>query len=280
MIPCEIREVLEKRFEAGECSIHPYHKWTYVEGHRVIQRLNDAFEAGWSHRVTERWREGDTLCVVVRFSANTAWQNEHGFREETTVEHDGIGCADVKYRKCKKRTCEECATNPNHAGAVDIGSDWKSAATDGLKKAATHLVVALHLYNSEDPIHFDTREDHHRRKGERMTPNFNTGIQGGGGWVDPAADRTKRVEAVATVVDKCGKCGGGVWDHREKSATGWRGPVFKCKDKACDWVQWKNSSPKPVISPIAPAPAEPVIEVERFDGPAGPQPPSQDDIPF
>ena len=256
-IPFEIREVLEKRFEPGECSIHPYHKWTYVEGHRVIHRLNDAFEGGWSHTIINRWREGDTLMVTVRVTADMFWMNEHGMREETTVSHEGFGSADVKFRKCKARTCDICPTNPNHMGPVDIGGDWKAAATDGLKKASTHFGVALHLYDGADAIHHDTREAHHRRKGERMTPNFNTSIGGG-----PTPQRQPALPAqsppqqqqapqqqAAGDIPQCEKCGSDVWNNREKCAGGWRGPVFKCKDRACDWVKWKEKTEAPPAQP-------------------------------
>ena len=36
----------------------------------------------------------------------------------------------------------------------------------------------------------------------------------------------------------CPTCGGETYDNRQKVAGGWKGPVFKCKDKGCGWVQW------------------------------------------
>lgn len=47
----------------------------------------------------------------------------------------------------------------------------------------------------------------------------------------------------------CGKCGGETWNNTEKVKGGWNGPVFKCKDKSCDWVMWppkgeKKSAPQ------------------------------------
>ena len=36
----------------------------------------------------------------------------------------------------------------------------------------------------------------------------------------------------------CPQCGSETWDNSEKVKTGWRGPLRKCKDKACNWVLW------------------------------------------
>lgn len=43
----------------------------------------------------------------------------------------------------------------------------------------------------------------------------------------------------------CPKCNSDTWDNAEKVATGWRGPLYKCKNKDCDWVAWPpKSTPK------------------------------------
>ena len=46
----------------------------------------------------------------------------------------------------------------------------------------------------------------------------------------------------------CPKCGSECWDNAQKVATGWRGPLWKCKNQSCDWVQWppkeKSAAPK------------------------------------
>ena len=52
---------------------------------------------------------------------------------------------------------------------------------------------------------------------------------------------------------QCPTCGSDCWDNREKVAGGWKGPVWKCKDKDCAWVEWppkgvakKPASPEPM----------------------------------
>ena len=51
----------------------------------------------------------------------------------------------------------------------------------------------------------------------------------------------------------CPKCNASeVWENAEKVAGGWRGPLRKCKDKNCGWIQWP---PKPKNEPKAEAKA-------------------------
>ena len=46
----------------------------------------------------------------------------------------------------------------------------------------------------------------------------------------------------------CPKCGGPTWDNAQKVLAGWRGPLIKCHDKSCGWIQWP---PKPKSEPKA-----------------------------
>lgn len=43
----------------------------------------------------------------------------------------------------------------------------------------------------------------------------------------------------------CGKCGGEAWNNTEKVNGGWKGPLFKCKDKSCGWLLWPPKDQKP-----------------------------------
>ncbi len=42
----------------------------------------------------------------------------------------------------------------------------------------------------------------------------------------------------------CPTCQGPVYNNTEKVATGWRGPLFKCKDESCGWVKWPPKGAK------------------------------------
>jgi hypothetical protein len=48
----------------------------------------------------------------------------------------------------------------------------------------------------------------------------------------------------------CERCNGPCWDNRERIASGWKGPLYKCKDRNCGWVQWP-----PRASRVGAAPA-------------------------
>lgn len=58
----------------------------------------------------------------------------------------------------------------------------------------------------------------------------------------------------------CPKCETSeVWENDEKVAQGWKGPLRKCKDPDCGWIQWppkeKKAAPKfAKPAPEAPAP--------------------------
>ena len=41
----------------------------------------------------------------------------------------------------------------------------------------------------------------------------------------------------------CPNCSSDTWDNSAKVASGWKGPIRKCKDKDCGWVQWPPKKP-------------------------------------
>ena len=50
----------------------------------------------------------------------------------------------------------------------------------------------------------------------------------------------------------CPKCNASeVWENASKVAQGWKGPLLKCKDPNCGWIQWP---PKPKVQTPYPAP--------------------------
>lgn len=56
------------------------------------------------------------------------------------------------------------------------------------------------------------------------------------------APPTAAASPQAAAVDSCPKCGGNVWDNREKKAAGGmnpKAPDFSCRDRdGCGWVKW------------------------------------------
>ncbi len=94
----------------------------YVEGHAIVQRLNEALGGDWSFKVLEHdVREGEVIVLGELRAGDLVKQAFGG--SEVTRTRDGK--------------------------VVSLADDLKSAATDALKKAATLLGVALQLYGVE-----------------------------------------------------------------------------------------------------------------------------------
>jgi len=118
------RQLLEKPFEPAKIKQRQGRNGMldYVEGHSVIQRLNDAFEGAWSFEVLkhEIVEDRDEILVLGKLSAEGVVKMQFG-TTQITRERDS-------------------------KAIVSIGDDLKAAATDALKKCATFLGVGLHLY--------------------------------------------------------------------------------------------------------------------------------------
>jgi hypothetical protein len=102
-------------------------KLDYIEGHAVIQRLNDAFDGEWSFTMTkyEIMKETDEVIVIGQLNAGGIVKSQFGSSRITRAKETG----DI----------------------ISLADDLKAAATDALKKAATLLGVGLHLYRNELP---------------------------------------------------------------------------------------------------------------------------------
>jgi hypothetical protein len=99
----------------------------YVEGHSVIQRLNEALEGAWSFEVIHHEVREDEVLVLGKLSLGAE-----------SVTKMSFGASQV--------TREKTTGKP-----LSLGDDLKAAATDCLKKCATFLGVGLHLY-AEKPL--------------------------------------------------------------------------------------------------------------------------------
>lgn len=122
------RELLEKPFDPDQIKRREGNfgkTLDYVEGHSIIQRLNNAFEADWSFSILkhEVLQETDEVVVLGELSANGIVKTQFGSSRRTRARENGE--------------------------MVSLSDDLKAAATDALKKAATLLGVGLHLYSSE-----------------------------------------------------------------------------------------------------------------------------------
>ena len=122
---------------------------SYLEGHSIIQRLNEALEGEWSFRVLEHHVLEDT--VVVLGELTTAGLTKHAF-----------GGSDI-------------TRNRDTGNPVDLADNLKAASTDALKKAATLMGVGLHLYGEEEKTPVATPDNGNGRNGSADTGNGNNG---------------------------------------------------------------------------------------------------------
>jgi hypothetical protein len=122
------RELLEKPFEPSQIKQREGNfgkTLDYIEGHAVIQRLNDALEAEWSFSVIshEVLKETDEVIVLGELKTYNVVKTQFGSSKITRAKNSGE--------------------------PISLADDYKAAATDCLKKCATMLGVGLHLYTGD-----------------------------------------------------------------------------------------------------------------------------------
>jgi hypothetical protein len=125
------RELLEKPFEPSQIKQREGNfgkTLDYIEGHAVIQRLNEAFEAEWSFSIlkNEVLKETDEVIVLGELRAGAVVKTQFGSSKITRAKSSGE--------------------------PISLADDYKAAATDSLKKCATLFGVGLHLYNGDKPL--------------------------------------------------------------------------------------------------------------------------------
>jgi len=129
------RDILEKEFEPAQIKKRrgPFGEdLDYVEAADVIRRLNQAFDGEWSFEIIEHQQMFDEVVVLGKLTAQGITKCQFGSHQITKAKKDGA--------------------------VVNIGFDLKAAASDCLKKSATHFGVALHLYSEniadepKDPV--------------------------------------------------------------------------------------------------------------------------------
>ena len=124
------RELLEKPFDLSQIKQREGNfgkVLDYIEGHAIIHRLNDSFEAEWSfsilkHEVLEKTEE---VIVLGQLRAGDVVKTQFGSSKITRARESGE--------------------------PISLADDLKAAGTDCLKKCATVLGIGLHLYNGNTP---------------------------------------------------------------------------------------------------------------------------------
>lgn len=106
------RELLEKPFDPNQIKQREGNfgkMLDYIEGHTVVKRLNDSFEANWSFAILkhEILKETDEVVVLGELSANGIVKTQFGSSKITRARETGE--------------------------LISLADDLKAAATDSLK---------------------------------------------------------------------------------------------------------------------------------------------------
>jgi hypothetical protein len=175
------RELLEKPFAPEKIKQRDGNfgrTLDYVEGHTVIQRLNDAFDAKWSFEILERevFEDKDEVIVQGKLTAENVVKTQFGSSQITRAKETGE--------------------------IISLADDLKAAATDSLKKCATMLGVALHLYNGDRSLHDRTRQNRSGNNNPGLKNNQrkgNGGERGNGGNGDSARITNKQLNYIVNL---------------------------------------------------------------------------------
>ncbi len=120
------RELLEQPFSPEQIKQRPGtfgNQLKYIEGHDVIKRLNNAFEGNWSFRIISHEIYEGEIVVLGELEAENVNKIQFGSSFITKAKDTGA--------------------------VISLGDDFKAAATDALKKAASLFGVGLHLYSND-----------------------------------------------------------------------------------------------------------------------------------
>ena len=106
------RELLERPFAPGQIRQRKGRNGLldYVEGHSVIQRLNDALEGAWSFEIAHHEVREEEVVVIGRLTAEGITKMQFGSSQVTRERESGA--------------------------LVSLGDDLKAAGTDAVRRVA------------------------------------------------------------------------------------------------------------------------------------------------
>lgn len=122
------RDLLEKQFTKEQIKSRKgnFGKMIdYVDVQLIIQRLNDTFDALWSFKIIEHQILEDEVLVIGELY--TSGISKHQFGSSAITRNASTGAI------------------------ISLGDDLKAAASDSLKKCASMLGIALHVYGDSLP---------------------------------------------------------------------------------------------------------------------------------
>ena len=155
------RELLEKPFDPDQIKQREGNfgkMLDYIEGHSVVKRLNDSFDANWSFAILkhEILKDTDEVFVLGELSANGIVKTQFGSSRITRARETGE--------------------------MISLADDLKAAATDSLKKTATLLGVGLYLYtNNGNPTGRQQSSSNNQSPGSNANRKYDRDRGGNGG---------------------------------------------------------------------------------------------------
>jgi len=150
--PDELGKWIEERPARGGSMVK------YVPGFRFIQRLNDCFGFFWSYKVPEQFELNGQIVAKGELSVTIPGRTitrklpdgtEEQIRfDELTIKKTQFGSSEIK-RYSKNVMGKGGNVVIHKAGdVIDLGDDYKGAATDAMKKCATQFGMFLDVYAS------------------------------------------------------------------------------------------------------------------------------------
>lgn len=125
------KEVLKSRKGRGGL------EFVYIETNWVIKKMNEVFGLGWDFEILEQTPIELALKIgQIVVKGKLTIKDKYN----RTASKTQFGSAELKFIKGKPRTSENL---------VDIADDYKSAASDALKKCASYFGIALDVYSGE-----------------------------------------------------------------------------------------------------------------------------------
>lgn len=133
----------------------------YVSGGYIKNVLDSTFGHRWNFEVVKEQIVGDQVVVLGRLTVKMFNKQTGAVEEIVKMQYGGA--------KLKKHTKDG---KQHKAGDfVDLGNDFKSAATSALKKCASEFGIASDVYRGDDFIEVEVvnpeKEKDEREKGEK-----------------------------------------------------------------------------------------------------------------
>lgn len=126
---------------------------SYVPGYRFVERLNQVFGFLWSDRILNTQRDGEFVIVQRELSfkipGRTIVKELADGTKETTI-FDGIEVTKAQFGGAQIKRWTKSGSGHQAGDEMDIGNDFKAAATDGLKKCAVSMGMFADVYSAKE----------------------------------------------------------------------------------------------------------------------------------